>query len=337
MRVASSASPVARNLRAPCWPPSVPIRRQKRRRVPSRVSGYKYAGSTSERAMNGQASRNQASHAWASQRPGGQGAREPGSKGAGSKGAREQGSQRAGHPQGVALLYTKPVHKLCELSVYSRATPCGWPARWRLVPLRVACSLAAGCPLAPWRLACSLAGGLLAGGWSPCGWPDCGWPARWRLACPRVAGLIAAGLLAGGWPDLLLSVTLHILFDVELSGLRGEFVRGLIHRQTLVLVEDAYVLLLRFHCQHHRLCPVMRVMIGGDGGDRGVPGIERVIERRAGTKDVDEGEAVMVDALLDQGRQFFWPGGIAASHEADVERKRRCDGIELRSHQAVGR
>jgi hypothetical protein len=48
----------------------------------------------------------------------------------------------AGHPQGVALLYTDSSHNFCAGFVYSRATPCGWPARrW---PARA--------PLACWRL-----------------------------------------------------------------------------------------------------------------------------------------------------------------------------------------
>src|SRR5579884_1957283 len=67
----------------------------------------------------------------------------------------------AGHPQGVALLYTTTAnaHKAVRAIVYSRATPCGWPAA-----LRVACR------------------GWVA--YRRCAWLACGWACRgWVLVC----------------------------------------------------------------------------------------------------------------------------------------------------------
>ncbi len=53
-------------------------------------------------------------------------------------------------PMGVALLYTKALMGLaepCRAAVYSRATPCGWPAApWLAHACAVACVLA--CTLA---------------------------------------------------------------------------------------------------------------------------------------------------------------------------------------------
>ncbi len=105
----------------------------------------------------------------------------------------------AGHPQGVALLYTA-----AGAVVYSRATPCGWPAgrwpagRW---PVAVACC-AAGLPrtciVGP-----PLAGGLRSGGLC-CGRPT---PGGWPVRGPARRGLRSGGLCCGrptpgGWPAL---------------------------------------------------------------------------------------------------------------------------------------
>ncbi len=96
-----------------------------------------------------------------------------------------QATRRTGHPHGQATrkgwpYYTTHRRMACRAIVYSRATPCGWPAPVLACP-------GAGLPRC-WPapvLACLLAAGL----------PRC-WPACWRLACP------GAGLLVGGWPAL---------------------------------------------------------------------------------------------------------------------------------------
>src|SRR5579885_2784049 len=83
--------------------------------------------------------------------------------------------RETGHPQGVALLYTTCPHAL----VYSRATPCGWPAATGSVrfwghPLRVACG-DRKCTLPGPPLAAALrrpSGN--ASGATPGGWPGSG-------------------------------------------------------------------------------------------------------------------------------------------------------------------
>jgi hypothetical protein len=108
--------------------------------------------------------------------------------------AAAQASRRAGHPQGVALLYTPrsppaiaPVGPLCERIVYSRGTPCGYPVAG--CPLRVSLAgtlsraVPCGCPLQVPCRGLSLAG-------VPCGCPlrvslagvPCGCPLRVPLA-----------------------------------------------------------------------------------------------------------------------------------------------------------
>ena len=83
--------------------------------------------------------------------------------------------RQAGHPQGVALLYTRAWGHV----VYSRATPCGWPAATGSVrfwghPLRVACG-DRKCTLPGPPLAAALrrpSGN--ASGATPGGWPGSG-------------------------------------------------------------------------------------------------------------------------------------------------------------------
>src|SRR5579884_544047 len=56
-----------------------------------------------------------------------------------------QREREAGHPPGVALLYTL-LHRRHDLIVYSRATPGGWPAGGVTAGLRLACGRRDGWP-----------------------------------------------------------------------------------------------------------------------------------------------------------------------------------------------
>jgi hypothetical protein len=85
---------------------------------------------------------------------------------------------RQGWPYYIRCQYGSQSH--LSGPAYSRATPCGWPAR-------VGCSLAGGLPVwaAPLRVAC------------PCGLLPCGWPAR--VGCSLMGGLLPCGLLPCVW------------------------------------------------------------------------------------------------------------------------------------------
>jgi hypothetical protein len=128
---------------------------------------------------------------------------------AGQRGRPPWQATLAGHPQGVALLYTGYAGATqCSrtTNVYSRATPCGWPARvaCRRVandqPARLVCRLACRAGLPRWPADWLAAAGLAAG-----------WPADWLAAAgPGGAGRLTwcdPGKLARadwhGWPTHL--------------------------------------------------------------------------------------------------------------------------------------
>src|SRR5579885_199147 len=94
-----------------------------------------------------------------------------------------QCERQAGHPQGVALLYTR---RSCRLwsRVSRRATPCGWPVRGGVGGLSVAASVA--CPAL--ARASGNASGATPGGWPVRAAPDHGftlWGHPLRLAFGR--------------------------------------------------------------------------------------------------------------------------------------------------------
>ncbi len=147
--------------------------------------------------------------------------------------------EAAGHPPGVALLYTlrslrQRRRGVGKRGVYSRATPIGvnlrppqatrqgWPYYRRTC--RRACGAAAYSRATPggWPAARSHGLKLTPMRATPCGWPasrshglkltpmratPCGWPA-WRLAClastgwRRLAGLHRLACLAAGLPGV---------------------------------------------------------------------------------------------------------------------------------------
>jgi len=112
----------------------------------------------------------------------------PAAQQATATGHRPAGHRPAGHPQGVALLYTT-----APAAVYSRATPCGWPAT-------VVCRAASVWP-AVWGMACR--GGLLCGGYMTCRAVACGERMTCRVGygLPRWSAVQRAyDLPCGVWP-----------------------------------------------------------------------------------------------------------------------------------------
>ncbi len=114
----------------------------------------------------------------------------------------------AGHPQGVALLYTAARHgsaRPISAFVYSRATPCGWPARWRPLICAHACvPCPLTCPLIC-ALACAVACVICALTCVPCPLTCTVTPvglhrsARWPV-CERHTGCTLAS--AHGSPEI---------------------------------------------------------------------------------------------------------------------------------------
>src|SRR5579859_3929990 len=113
---------------------------------------------------------------------------------------------------------------------------------------------------------------------------------------------------ASTFMNVPLCVARHILSNIELFGLLCQLPGRLIHRRPLFLVEDAHVLLLSFHGQRQGFDTVMRIMIGRQRRNRGIPGIKGVIKCWAGAERVNEREAMMGHTLFNQCRQFLWLG-----------------------------
>src|SRR5579885_1732927 len=151
---------------------------------------------------------------------------------AGSRPPPEAGHRRKQATRKGWPYYIRRLHKRHGLLVYSRATPCGWPA-WRR---RVACLALARLSVNAYgkqatagsrpparggptiyggstsgTASSSIVGPPLAGGLLPCGWPallrvvcslaggllPCGWPAPLPVACLASAGGLPG---VGGWP-----------------------------------------------------------------------------------------------------------------------------------------
>src|SRR5581483_1477962 len=116
----------------------------------------------------------------------------------------------------------------------------------------------------------------------------------------------------------VLRVAFDVLFDVDRFGPLSELMSGIVHRWAVFFIEEANILLFRLHRQCHRFGAITGIVVGSNGRDRGIPGIEGMEERRAGAQRMNKRETFMHNALLDQRGEFLRFGRVATGHEAHI-------------------